>query len=259
MPVMAILGALTNLPIIAPVRSAFAWLGGVLFVASLASFAVVYGISFSEPAPDGADALVATLADVTLFSIFALHHSVMARTGARAWIARAVPCDLERSVYVWIASLLFLAVCWLWRPLPGILWWADGPVEWMLSAAQLLGLWLTFRAAGMLDPLELAGIRQLSGRMRPVEFKATGPFGLVRHPIYLGWLLIVFGTPMMTMSRLLFAVVSSAYLVLAIPWEEASLVAAFGEQYPQVPAAGAVAPAARRLVTPSPSTHATDA
>ena len=67
--------------------------------------------------------------------------------------------------------------------------------------------------------------------MRDVAFKVAGPFGLVRHPIYLGWILIVFGAPLMTMSRLLFAVISSAYLVLAIPWEEASLVEAFGERY----------------------------
>ena len=212
-------------------RSLFAWLGGALFVASLAFFAVVYGISLGEPAPDEAGVLVPALVDVTLFSVFALHHSVMARTGARAWLARTVSREMERSVYVWMASLLFVAVCWLWRPLPGILWWAGGAGEWALRGVQLLGVWLTFRAVGMLDPLELAGIRQLSGRAREVAFTVAGPFGLVRHPIYLGWLLMVFAAPMMTMSRLLFAIVSSAYLVLAIPWEEASLVEAHGERY----------------------------
>ena len=83
-------------------------------------------------------------------------------------------------------------------------------------------------------------IRNLTGRgyavvfdlTRPVEFSATGPFAIVRHPIYLGWLLIVFATPVMTMSQLLFAVTSTIYLIAAIPFEEASLVEAFGEKRP---------------------------
>lgn len=208
------------------------WLGGVLFVASLGAFVVTYGITLGMPAAATAGSpWAAVLADVALFSVFALHHSVMARTGAKAWLTRRVPRELERSVYVWIASLLFLAVCLLWQPVPGSLWRADERTIWLCRAMQLLGGWLTLRSAGMLDALELAGIRQVIGRPRPVRFWAEGPFGLVRHPIYLGWLLIVFGTPEMTMGRLVFAVTSSAYLVLAIPWEERSLVESFGETY----------------------------
>ncbi len=108
---------------------------------------------------------------------------------------------------------------------------ALAPGNGWAAAAQLLGLWLTARAAGLLDPLELAGIRQLQGQLRPVEFKVVGPFGLVRHPIYLGWMLMVFGAPFMTMSRLVMAVVSSTYLIVAIPWEERSLIDAFGDRY----------------------------
>ena len=212
-------------------RSIFAWIGGALFVASLASFAFTYGITLGAPAPDDAPVAMPMVVNVTLFSVFAMHHSLMARTGAKAWITRTVPPALERSLYVWVASLLFLVVCWCWQPLPGWLWIASGPMAWVCRALPLLGAWLTFRAAGMLDPLELAGIRQLSGHARQVVFTAGGPFGLVRHPIYLGWLLIVFATPEMTMSRLVMAVTSSAYLVIAIPWEEAALVEAFGEKY----------------------------
>ena len=77
----------------------------------------------------------------------------------------------------------------------------------------------------------MAGIDQLRGKIKPVAFKVEFPFAVVRHPIYLGWLLIVFGPSHMTMSRLLFAVVSSAYLLVAIPFEERSLVEAFGDRY----------------------------
>ena len=77
---------------------------------------------------------------------------------------------------------------------------------------------------------ELAGVKQ-PDHTKPIEFNASGPFGIVRHPIYLGWVLIVFATPVMTTSRLLFAVVSTLYLIAAIPWEERSLLEAFPEKY----------------------------
>lgn len=212
-------------------RKAFVWLGALLFVASLVSFLIVYELRLGEPAAAGdGSAAPAVLFNVALFTVFALHHSVMARSGAKAWITRIVPQDLERSAYVWIASLLFLAVCWLWKPLPGMMWDAEGAWVWLLLLVQGVGVWLTIRAAGMISVFELAGVRQ-ANHQRPVEFKATGPFGLVRHPIYLGWMLLVFASTPMTASKLLFAVVSSAYLLAAIPWEEASLIEAFGEKY----------------------------
>ena len=206
------------------------WVGAILFVVSLVSFLIVYELRLSVQAAGGGSVMPAVLVDIVLFTIFSLHHSVMARSGAKAWITGMVPQDLERSVYVWIASLLFLAVCWLWQPLPGMMWTADGPLWWVLRLVQGLGVWLTIRAAGMISVFELAGVRQ-ANHQRPVEFKATGPFGLVRHPIYLGWILLVFASTPMTASKLLFAVVSSAYLLAAIPWEEASLVEAFGDNY----------------------------
>lgn len=210
---------------------AFVWLGALLFVVSLGSFLVVYELVLSTPAPPAAGSVVpAVLFNIVLFTVFALHHSVMARSGAKAWITRIVPQELERSLYVWIASLLFLAVCWFWQPLPGTVWNAGPGLRLVLTVVQFAGLWLSVRSAGMIGVFELAGVRQ-ANHQRPVEFKATGPFGWVRHPIYLGWILIVFATTPMTASKLLFAVVSSAYLLAAIPWEEASLVDAFGEQY----------------------------
>ncbi len=212
-------------------RDAFVWLGALIFAVSLASFAVVYGYLLRVAAPITDEPVwPAVLINIALFTVFALHHSLMARTGAKAWITRTIPGDLERSAYVWVASLMFLAVCWLWQPLPGAAWIITGPLTWVMFATQLAGLLLTERAARFIGVWELAGVRQVS-RNQAVEFKVTGPFGLVRHPIYLGWVLIVFAAPAMTYSRLLFAVVSTAYLVVAIPWEEASLVAAFGEKY----------------------------
>lgn len=207
----------------------FRYSGALLFVLSLLSMPVMYLFRLDTPAPDDGSAARDAVTNVALFTIFALHHSLMARTGAKAWITRMVPADLERSVYVWIASLLFLAVCLMWQPLPGIVWQTRGPGV-ILYIVQLFGVAVTIAAARIVGVRELAGITQ-PDPSNPIEFRADGPFGIVRHPIYLGWVLMVFGTQTMTTSRLLFAVVSTVYLIIAIPLEERSLVAAFGDKY----------------------------
>ena len=200
-----------------------------MFLLSLLSFIVMYEFRLRTPAPDDGSATRDAIANVVLFTIFALHHSIMARTGAKAWLTRIVPPDLERSVYVWIASVLFLAVCWMWQPLPGVIWETRGP-GLVLYVAQLFGIALTLRAAQIVGVWELAGVTQPDPD-RPIEFRADGPFAIVRHPIYLGWILMVFATPVMTSSRMLFAVISTLYLIAAIPFEERSLLESHREAY----------------------------
>jgi protein-S-isoprenylcysteine O-methyltransferase Ste14 len=211
------------------VKKLFRWSGALVFLLSLLSFLAMYAIRLRVPAPDDGSATRDAVANVVLFTVFALHHSIMARTGAKARLTRLVPADLERSVYVWIASVLFLAVCWMWQPLPGIVWQVRGPGI-MLYIAQAFGLALTIAAARIVGVWELAGVTQ-PDLTKPIEFKADGPFAIVRHPIYLGWILMVFATPVMTTSQLLFAVTSTLYLVAAIPFEERSLVEVFPEKY----------------------------
>ena len=207
----------------------FRWIGALLFLLSLLSFAFVYMVRLGVPGPETGHTLRDAALNVALFTIFAMHHSLMARTGARAWITRVAPPLLERSIYVWIASLLFLGVCWLWRPLPGVIWEA-GAAAPALYVAQLIGGILTIAAARIVGVWELAGVQQ-PDPSKTIEFRANGPFAIVRHPIYLAWVLMVFATPVMTMSRLVFAVVSTLYLVAAIPFEERSLLEHFPEKY----------------------------
>jgi methanethiol S-methyltransferase len=211
------------------VSQLFRWGGALLFLLSLLSLPVMYLVRLRTPAPENTNFVNDALFNVALFTVFAMHHSLMARTGAKAWIMRIVPPHLERSAYVWIASLLFLAVCWLWRPLPGVVW-QTGAAGLALYVVQLLGIVLTIAAARIVGVWELAGVQQ-PDHTKAIEFKAEGPFGLVRHPIYLGWVLMVFAIPTMTTAHLLFAVVSTAYLVAAIPWEEGLLVDTFGDKY----------------------------
>lgn len=207
----------------------FRWIGALLFLASLLSFVVVYVWRLRTPAPPGDDSLQDAIENVLLFTVFALHHSIMARTGAKAWITRLLPADLERSVYVWIASVLFLGVCWMWQPLPGVIWQTDN-LGFLLFVPQALGIMLTIAAARIVGVWELAGVKQ-PDLTKPIEFRAEGPFAIVRHPIYLGWVLMVFATPVMTSSQLLFAVISTLYLIAAIPLEERLLVENFGDHY----------------------------
>jgi protein-S-isoprenylcysteine O-methyltransferase Ste14 len=223
---------MSALPDAAPAaHRALAWSGGAIFVAALAAYGWFFAAALARPQVPGWPPAAAIPFNTLLFGAFAAHHSVLARSGAKAWVTRVVPRRLERSLYVWTASLLLLAVFALWAHVPGTIYALPAPWAWLGTAAQLAGVWLTCRGAAVIAPLELAGIRQVYGDSRPAAFKVVGPFRWVRHPIYLGWLLIVFGAPLMTVDRLLWATISSAYLVIAIPFEERGLSEAFGDAY----------------------------
>jgi protein-S-isoprenylcysteine O-methyltransferase Ste14 len=225
-----------------PTAHLFAWTGATVFVLSLSYFLYSYWVVFGRTA-DGALRASAVIWDVALFSAFAAHHSVFAREPVRRRLARTFP-HLERSVYVWVASLLFIVVCWLWQPVAGVVWELDGPARVAAVVVHVGGIVFSVYSASLIDAFELAGVRQLNAQRptpnaqrlpnpdsQPEEFKTTGPYGLVRHPIYLGWFLIVFAIGTMTMTRLVFAVVSCAYILVAIPFEERSIMASSGGAY----------------------------
>lgn len=213
----------------------FAWLGGLLFAVSLAILLYSYFVTFGRPAASGRRWPPAAI-NFVLFAVFAQHHSVFARTGAKAFIARTISPAMERSVYVWMASLLFIGVCLLWQPVRGHLYRLEWPLAIVGYAIQCIGVTISARGSAAIDALDLAGIRRaedgVHGRVRAsVPLQTTGVYGFVRHPLYFAWLLFVFGTPDMTFTRLEFAVLSSAYLALAIPLEERALIHTFGDEY----------------------------
>ena len=173
--------------------------------------------------------------NVALFSAFAGHHSLFARTPLRRWVSRIGLGHLERSAYVWVASLMLVLVCARWRPIAGVAWEVTGIGVWLLWAGTLAGIGLTLRSAVLIDVWDLAGVHDASWRRRPQsrspDFRIQGPYAWVRHPVYAGWFLIVFSVTPMTMTRLVFAVVSCAYVLIAIPLEERSLRATSGGAY----------------------------
>lgn len=218
---------------------AFAWGAGVLFVSSLTYFLYSYLLRWGESAPHTSrfEPWTALVIDVLLFSAFALHHSVLARPSVKRAVARVVTPALERTTYVWVASILLAVTCWLWQTVPGALYDHRGLAALPHWLAIGVAFWVVKDAVALLDPLELAGIRQATDSKTPTSsdttLKSRGPYRLVRHPIYLGWVLFVFGVPHMTLTRLAFATISTLYLILAVPFEERALVSQFGTSYQQ--------------------------
>jgi protein-S-isoprenylcysteine O-methyltransferase Ste14 len=239
----------------------FAWGGAATFAASLAFFLYSYLTRFGRPAPASTSALAAVLIDAALFTVFALHHSLLARPfvkrrlfGARPGsdggqpgvspgsdrgqarvrhVADPALTPLERPAYVWVASVLFIAVCAAWRPVPGELYRLTGVFAIAAYAVLAAGIIMTARGSARLDVLDLAGVRAVSPARSPkhVPLQTRGVYGFVRHPVYFAWVLMVIGTPHMTMTRLTFAVLSTAYLAIAIPFEERGLIDVFGSEY----------------------------
>lgn len=211
-----------------------AWTGAAAFVASLLVFLYLYGITYGRASarPSGP----AIVVDILLFSLFALHHSLLARPGLKRRVTEVVPVWLERSAFTWTASVLFAIVCLSWQPVDGLLYSLPGPWRVAGYTTQAAGFLVILAGSSGIDVLDLAGVRQVldarSGKTAAhVALKTDGAYGLVRHPLYFGWTLFVFGAPDMTGTRAVFAIVSTLYLAIAIPFEERSLVDVFGEAY----------------------------
>ncbi|MBI3401449.1 MAG: isoprenylcysteine carboxylmethyltransferase family protein [Acidobacteria bacterium] len=203
----------------------FVWTGGTLFVAALAGCTWWYFVPLGAARP--ATGWPSIGWDLTLVTVFALHHSVFARNAVKRRLA-IIPERLLRSVYVWVASLLLVAVCALWQPVGGHPYDAGGAAAVAAAILQLGGVLLIASAVARIDPLELAGIRP---SRHADALQVDGPYRWVRHPLYLGWILLVFGVAHMTGDRLAFAVLTSIYLGVAVPLEERSLRQSFGDDY----------------------------
>lgn len=202
------------------------WLGGGAFVASLAYCAWSYIVTWrvARAATFSPESL---LVDLLLFAAFAAHHSIAARAIVKNRVASLVGDSGVRVAYVWLASALLVIVCAAWQPIGTVLYQHADGLGGLHAAIQLAGLWLVYESVRRLDPLELAGIRAPS----PAPLLTSGPYAWVRHPLYFGWMLMVFGAGTMTADRLAFASITTLYLLIAMPWEEASLRRHFGNAY----------------------------
>ena len=213
----------------------------VFFFTFLYQIGFVEGMVVPKAMNDGAVVSVAhaVVINLVLLSLFAIQHTIMARLVFKRWWTKIVPKPIERSVYVLLASLLLLLMNWQWGPLPKHIWHVQGSGGRMaLYAVSFAGWGLVLYATFLINHFDLFGLRQVwlyfKGReYTEVEFKETVLYGWVRHPIMLGFIIAFWATPDMTQGHLLFAAVTTAYILVGIQVEERTLLALHGEDYEQ--------------------------
>lgn len=175
--------------------------------------------------------------DVALLLLFALQHSIMARRWFKERWTRIVPEPLERSTYVLFSSLALILLFSQWEPIGGIIWSVENPIgRLVLQSLFALGWLLILVASFLINHFDLFGLRQvwLYLRGRPystLPFSTPGLYRVVRHPLYVGWLLAFWMAPTMTIAHLLFSVATTAYIVMAIQFEERDLIDSHGDKY----------------------------
>ena len=211
----------------------------IFFVTFLYAIGFVGGIVVPKGIDTGAVGPLANtlLIDAVLLGIFAVQHSVMARPAFKAWWTKFVPPPIERSTYVLLASLALILLFWQWRPLPTPVWTVESqPAAMAIWALFWIGWATVLTSTFLINHFDLFGLRQVWAYRRnqeipPSEFHTPLFYRVVRHPLYLGFIIAFWAAPTMSQGRLFFALATTAYILIAIQLEEHDLLNVFGDTY----------------------------
>ena len=197
----------------------------------LGNFLVPQGIDSPREVPFG----MALAVNLGLLAVFALQHSVMARPAFKRWWTRFVPESAERSTYVLFSSLAMILLFAFWQPMGGVIWNVESPVaRTIIYAAFAFGWALLLFSTFLINHFDLFGLRQvwlvlLGKPYTTLKFGTPLLYRYVRHPLYVGWLFTFWAAPTMTVAHLVFALATTAYILIGIQFEERDLVAAHPE------------------------------
>ncbi len=213
------------------------------YLTFLATLAYLFGFFGNVVVPRSIDVgptapvLLALAGNVMLMALFGLQHTIMARPAFKGWWTRFVPTEIERSTYVLLTNVTLALLFWFWRPIEVSVWQVtNGFGAGILTGLFYLGWLIVLVATILLNHFELFGLRHVwlffRGRpYTPLPFEKPLFYGYVRHPLYVGWLLAFWATPTMSAGHLLFAVIGTAYILIAIRFEERNLLEQHGSAY----------------------------
>jgi protein-S-isoprenylcysteine O-methyltransferase Ste14 len=211
----------------------------VFFVTFLYAIGFVTGLVVPTTVDTGIAASLpeAIVVNLLLMSVFAIQHSVMARRQFKQWWTKIVPASVERSTYVLFSSLALILLFWQWRAMPGVVWQIDNSqIATAVLGLSFAGWLIVLTSTFLINHFELFGLHQvannLAGKPMPeMRFKTPVLYKVVRHPIYLGFIVAFWAAPTMTVGHLLFAAVTTAYIFVGIFLEERDLIELFGDEY----------------------------
>jgi protein-S-isoprenylcysteine O-methyltransferase Ste14 len=210
------------------------FLGTFLYLAAFLGNVFAVG-GMDSPATD--HVVPALLIDALLVAVFSLQHSIMARPQFKKWWTKFVPEPMERSSYVMFSNLALILLFWQWRPVGGVIWDLQDPVGRVIfHGLSGVGFLIVLVTTFLINHFDLFGLRQvwLYLRGKPytaLTFTKPGPYKVIRHPMYVGWITAFWATPTMTIAHLVFAVGMTIYILVAIWFEERDLVEFHGEAY----------------------------
>lgn len=182
-------------------------------------------------------AFMAAIINILLLSVFAVQHTVMARKPFKAWWTTIIPQQIERAMYVLLSSAALALIYWLWQPMPGVVWSVDAPLAQMVLTGVFFAGWLiVLLSTFLINHFDLFGLKQALASGSEIDggppvLAQTLFYKLVRHPIMTGFIIAFWATPQMSVGHLLFAIVTTAYILVALQFEERDLIAEFGDQY----------------------------